>query len=213
MSIYALPTFLTYRTSFRIRWLNAPPIRSRAGGVAVVAYGSPFWECSITTPASLTTEEVLAMQAWFDRMEGGLHSFLAHDEAMPWPSAYPDGFGALAPFTGDAALSAIAARQVTITGLPAGFELHPGDYFGLVEGGRYSLHRVVGDVTASGGGVATNVPFTPPVALNLFTTAADVKLARPVAEFVPDPDTWAGEAVLRFAPGIAVTFGGIQRVA
>ncbi len=212
MTAYALPSFLTYRTSFDIRWLNAPPIRTRGGGVQMVAYGAPYWECAITTPSSLTTEEVLALKAWFDRLEGGLHTFLAHDEALPWPRAYPTGFASLSPFVGDATLSAIAARTVTITGLPAGFQLAPGDYFGLVEDSRYSLHRIVAAATASGGGVASNVAFVPPIDLSLFSTSAAVELARPVAEFIPDPGMWQGDSVLRFVPGVAVTFGGIQRI-
>lgn len=212
MTAYALPTFLTYRTSFRINWVNAPPIRSRAGGVSVVSYAAPYWSCEMQTPASLTTEELLPLQAWFDKLEGGIHTFLAHDEAMPWPQAYPDGFGALGPFTGTAGCSALAARSITITGLPAGFLLAPGDYFGLVQSSKYSLHRITGAVTANGSGVAAAVPFTPPVSLESFTTSAVVKLDRPVAEFVPDPGLWQGDAVLRFAPGIAVTFGGVQRL-
>ena len=221
MTQYALPTMKTLKTRFRLRWLNAPPIRSRGGGVQVVTYGSAFWECLISTPDSLKSEEVLALQAWFDKLEGGLHAFLAHDEALPWPRTYPLGFAAagllkqdnVTPFTGAATLSAIAARTMTITALPDDFALKVGDYVGLVQSSRYSLHRVVGDVTANASGVATAVPVVPPVNTNLFTTGAAVNLERPLAEFVPDPDTWSGDSYLRMVPGVGVSFGGISRVA
>lgn len=220
MTAYQLPVQMTFqRTHFDIRWVNSPPIRSRAGGVQVVSYGDAFWECMLKTPDSLTSAQVLAMKAWFDRMEGGLHTFLAHDDALPWPSAYPNGFAGLlkqdnvTPFTGTAACSAIGARLITVTGLPDLFQFRPGDYLGLVQASRYSLHRVVDTVTADTAGVATNVPVVPPIKTSVFTTAASVNLARPLAEFVPDPATWDGQSILRFAPGIPVSFGGISRVA
>lgn len=219
MTQYALPTMNTLKTSFQLRWLNAPPIRSRGGGVQVVSYGSPFWECRITTPDSLKSHEVLALQAWFDKLEGGLHTFLAHDEALPWPRSYPIGFTGLVkqdnvtPFTGTATLSAIAARSLTITALPDNFALKVGDYVGLVQSSRYSLHRVVGDVTGNTSGVAAAVPVVPPINTTLFTTGAAVNLERPLAEFVPDPESWSGESYLRLVPGIGVSFGGISRVA
>lgn len=227
MTAYALPTLKTVRTSFRIRWLNTPPIRSRGGGVAVVGYGNAYWECTITTPSSLTAEEVSTLQAWFDKLEGGLNTFLAHDDHRPYPVAYrapisnpaANGFAGLlkqdnvTPFVGLATCSAIAARQITITALPDNFVFNVGDYIGLVQSSKYSLHRVTGAVTGDTSGVAANVPVTPPINLNVYSTSAVVNLDHPLAEFVPDPDSWSGDTYLRLIPNESVSFSGISRVA
>ena len=207
----ALPSTLkVMRTRLTIQWLHTPDIRTRGGEVQTVSFGQAFWRAEWTTPASLTTEEMLSLQAWFDGMEGGVvNTFLAHDFANEYGINYPIGF---TPFNGIAGCSAIAARTITITGLPASHVIKRGDYISLVQSSRYSLHRVTADLTANGSGIATGVTVTPPIDTDLFSTSAVVNMAKPLGEFVPVPDSWSSEAVYRDAPGIQVTFGGVSKV-
>lgn len=203
-------TLIVSRTNFEIQFLQSPTARTRGGEVQAVEFGQAFWRAEWMTPRSLTTEQMLDLKAWFDSMEGGVvNSFLAHDFANEYGINYPIGFS---PFNGIAGVSSVAARLLTITGLPVSHVLKRGDYVSLVQSGRYSLHRITGNITANGSGVAASVPVTPPVDTDLFTTSATVNLAKPLGEFVPELGSFSGEAVLRDAPGLQVSFAGISKV-
>lgn len=214
-----LPSGLEIReTSFRIQWINSQPNRSRGGEAQVVNIGDPYWRVRLTTPP-LTTEALLALRAWFDSMGGGaLNTFLTHDFALPYPSTYPNGWAGLlkqdnvTPYDGSGGVSAISASALTITALPDLFQIKRGDYIGLVEDEHYSLHQATGDVTANTSGVASNVPVTPLINTDIFSTSADVNLDHPLCEVVPDQDSWSGDPDLKYNYAIPVSFGGVTRV-
>lgn len=216
----SLPSGLQIReTSFRIDWQVSPVARSRGGEAQVVNTGDPFWRVRLTT-SPMTTEELLALRAWFDSMgEGSIDTFLTHDFALPYPSSYPNGFAGLlkqdnvTPFTGTGTVSAIAARQLSLAALPDNFLIKRGDYIGLVQSGHYSLHQATGDFTANSSGAMANVTVTPIINTDVFTTSATFNLDKPLCEVVPEASSWSGDPDLKYAPTIPASFGGVTRVA
>jgi hypothetical protein len=75
---------------------------------------------------------------------------------------------------------------VALAGLGGGYQLSAGDHVGIVAtSGVRSVHRIVGDATASGGGAAT-VSVIPRVLLATASGAA-VSLDRPLQLFHMQP--------------------------
>jgi hypothetical protein len=76
---------------------------------------------------------------------------------------------------------------------------------GLVEGGKYDVHRVVADAAADGAGDVT-LDVYPPVNVFTFTTSAVANLDKPVVEFVP--------VDIKASPSVSaqpVSISGVQR--
>jgi hypothetical protein len=171
----ALPFERFVSTRFRIVPLVA---KTRTGAASFAReIGPAYWSAEVSTPPH-TPEELYRWLAFFDALRGGAKSFLLFDAGRLAPFAHPT-------HTGTANLSAITnPRQVSINGLPAAFKMTAGDYIGFERTGRYSLHRVVQDATASAGGVAA-VSFEPPLAAH-FQTGSLVRLNKPKGEFVLD---------------------------
>ena len=107
-------------------------------------------------------------------------SFMVADPRRPWPRKDPLGtiLGASA-----VKISSVASnyREITLKGLPSGYQLSRGDLFSFAYGSaptRYALHELVAPATANGAGIAGPFEVTPPlrdgVAVN-----ADVQLVWP----------------------------------
>jgi hypothetical protein len=140
-------------------------IVNQTGGGEVIesAYGSRLWQGSITTQGRVSgdLDEVTARIELL-LMGGG--SFLMPHPVRIGPAADPAGtiLGAATP-----SITAVNAnnRDITISGLPAGYVLRRGDLISwtyLSGPTRYALHRVVTQATANGSGVLTT-EIMPPV--------------------------------------------------
>ncbi len=123
--------------------------------------GTPWWKLSATTQPLLDDALYDEMDAWLMDVVDGGGCFLAYDVFRPRPRAYGDlplsgtraGGGA---FDGTATLQTVTnTRQVTVSGLPAGFIINRGCNIGFRRSPLVrSLHMVTEAVTANGSGVA-----------------------------------------------------------
>ncbi len=119
---------------------------------------------------------------------------MAHDNGKPLTGTRAGG-GA---FTGTATLAAITSPiAVTVSGLPAGFQLRQGDYVEFrMSATIVSLHRIVADATANGSGiVALAIRF--PLDTQTFTTAATVNFEKPSCLMKLDQASWRGVKSMR----------------
>lgn len=165
--------------------------RTRGGDVQGMELADPRWRAEITW-APQDREGFQRRRAWLDGTRGVLVHALVHDALQPYPLRYPKarlealtraGGGA---FDGTAAISALGAASLSLSGLPAGFALVAGDYVGLVEGGRYGVVRVFTDAVASAGGTVALTVY-PTGQTKHFTVAAQANLVRPSCLMVLDP--------------------------
>lgn len=196
--------------------------RTRGGAVITTEFAPAHWSLEIRTQP-LSRPQKAELQAWWNTLRGGLKTFLAYDHFNQWPAAYASEAAVLAlpraaalgAFDGTFEITAFTTayelRSVSAAALrpPGSFVLTAGDYIGLVQSGRYSLHRVVETVTSSSGNgnfAAGNPIFVEP-AVNraLFTAGAVANVIRPLAEFVPDRERF--EAVQTVTPSPAVIAG------
>lgn len=187
------------------------------GGVTQVReQAEARWMGTFTT-VPLDPAEMRAWRAFWDSLRGGLRGFVAHDEAQPYPLAYPNGFGGLTragggAFDGTATFAPVGGNQfsASLSGLPAGFALAAGDMLELRQNNETrGLYRILSAVTASGGGAAA-VTVEPRINPALFTGAALARFERPSCIMTPDPASWSYTAVGgQMSPA---TFTGIQQI-
>ncbi len=145
--------------------------QTAGGRIYGLADGEPLFRLTLTLGA-MSTEEADLWAAFVDAQRGPLTAFLARDLKRPYPRAYRTGFtgmtraGGSDPFDGTVLSWSLndARDALTVTGLPAGFEISPRDGVGFqweTEGSAFSfdlrraLARAVEAVTGDGGGTAT----------------------------------------------------------
>lgn len=187
--------------------------RLAGGSIQVRETAEPRWRCALTW-APMQRAEYQALRAWVDTMRGGLRTFLAHDALQPYPVLYPKAklLALTRPggdaFDGTATVASLSASAIGLTNLPVGFALKAGDYLGLVQSGRYGLHRLVEDATAAGPSGTLTASVEPRVATNLFTTAAVATVVRPSCTMVLDASPFSpSRSAASRAP---VSLSGIQ---
>lgn len=182
-------------------WLNEPArIDRTAGGVVLKAsLGAAVWRASLTLYDDPLWDRAAEVEALIALAARPGMAFLAYDPRKPYPASDPDGsvLGAAVP-----QISALDAnnRELSLSDLPAGYVLTPGDLIGFEYGSsptRYALHRLVSGATADGTGAAGPVEVTPPIRPGASTGTA-VTLVRPVMKAVLEPDPQYGGAV----PGV-----------
>lgn len=159
-------------------------------------HGTSWWT-GYWRSVQLSAEELAFIDAWM--MEATDDAvFRAHDVTRPRPLAEDTGqplSGTRAgggAFDGTGGVSAIQAsrRGATITGLPAGFQLLPGDYVEFaMSTALVSLHIITAGATANGAGVAT-VSFRQALDAT-FTTAATANLEAPSCLMQIDTGSYA----------------------
>ena len=138
-----------------------------AGVLTRADLGARLWQGSVSV-APHYHSVVARAEALVAGLSQAGGSFLAYDKRVEFPAADPTGtiLGAAAPVIG--ALTGDAS-EITLSGLPAGYVISPGDNLSFTYGTpvRYALHKVVLGAVATGGGVAgVMVPF---VGLNVTT--------------------------------------------
>ena len=173
---------------------------TRGGLVQVVNVGVDLWSARYET-APMREVEAESWKAW-------LHSL------RRYALGYPNGYGGLnrafgaGAFDGTANLSAIGTAKdtVTLTTLPVGFTLAPGDMLSFPVGTFQTLHRVIeGGAASNAGSLTLTVEPTVPLAA---TTSVTVTLVKPWCHGVLDPRSVSGPWQLgRVA---AVSFDAMQ---
>jgi hypothetical protein len=167
-----LPIFPGWTTGFELRWRQEQSTQA-SGRVLVKDMGAPLWTLRAQSKP-LTPNNLDRWRARLIGLENGLIQFKGYPMSRCFPQAYPRGtWGA---FSGNGVLASIAANRKTITvsGLPAGFELTVGDY--LSAGGF--LHQVMESVSAAGTGITPPFEVRPHLAPTMSTGGA-VSLKQP----------------------------------
>ena len=117
-----------------------------------------LWTAEVKLGVMLMAEAV-QFEALLDILRPTGRTFFAYDVRRRFPMADPTGsiLGASAPVIA----SLPNAREMTISGLPAGYVVSIGDYLSFDYGGRRALHRLVSGAVASAGGVTPVFEITP----------------------------------------------------
>ncbi len=169
--------------------------RTASGAILSASIGSGAWRGSFVLPrrSRLATNvaEVEALLSILDRTGA---SFLVYNPSRTHPYADPDGsiLGAATPQI--ASLDAGDARAMSLSGLPANYQLTAGDMLGYTYGSsptRYALHRLVSDVQADGTGATALFEVTPLIQPAV-TTGAAVTLIKPVMKAIMEPNPGYG---------------------
>lgn len=143
--------------------------------------GPALWQASFTTHP-MYFEDALGVEARLNSLDGVMSGFYAGDIRRRMPKAHSDG-----SFADTGTIGSVNSnnRMLTINGLPAGFVISAGDYMEYDYGNGGSLRallQVVNNVTASAGGIATDVEFRPHIPVGTLSGAA-VRFKNPKALF------------------------------
>jgi hypothetical protein len=135
-----MPAGLYSQHSFELQRVDfgAPEASGRQGGVQA---GFPLWSAVYTLDPVLLIDESDQVRAFNAKMRGATRRFLGRDIGRPYPKAHSAGFAGMirpdaSPFDGTAtawseSITVDGDSEVTLAGLPAGFELGLGDYIGF----------------------------------------------------------------------------------
>jgi hypothetical protein len=146
------------------------------GEVIGAATGQRLWEGDVALTMGADHAKAEALLAV---LQDPGRSFMMESHDRPFPLRDPNGalLGASAPII--ATLPA-GGRSMTLSGLPAGYVLSPGDYLSFTRGSpvRHELVEVVTGAVANGSGVTPEFEVTPGVRPGT-TVSTAVRLARP----------------------------------
>lgn len=139
-------------------------ISQTAGGQSIVLnLADPLWVADfVTSPRMGLRAELPRLQAALNSLILGGYLFEAWDPRPgPFPAAYPSG-----DFTDAAAIATLPtdASTISLSGLPAAFQITQGDYFAFRygAGNRFrALHQAAEDVLADGSGVTVAFSVVP----------------------------------------------------
>lgn len=224
-----LPSFVeAVRCDMRLITVTS---RTRTLGGAVVAteLAPPFWSFEIETPA-LRLDNKAALKAWWDSLRGGLKTFLAYDMSQPIPLSYDSEAQVTAltravvggAFDGTFEITTIdssgtALKSVNAVALraPASFALQAGDYISIIQSSRYSLHRIVNNVTSNANGnfstaVNDDILIEPALSTTLFTAGATANVIKASAEFLPDQERFDAVQTLTETGAVIAGYSKVQ---
>lgn len=168
-------------------WLNHQQEFSGLGsGEFLGAELGPSYFIGEITIARIDSREAIAIEADIAALDGSMNAFFLYDPRAQYPRLDPKGqlLGASTP-----TIQALIAnnKAMTITGLPAGYQLSKGDYLSFDYGSnpvRRAFHQVVEPAVASAGGVTPAFEIRPHfrpgvvsgLAVTLVKPAAKVKI-------------------------------------
>ncbi|MAZ83126.1 MAG: hypothetical protein CME90_05895 [Hoeflea sp.] len=138
-----------------------------------------LWSASFAT-VPLNLVERAEWQAWYNSLHGGLKKFLGWDITRHQPLGYPNGVPAIRDGTWDGTATVEdlgTPGLISVSGVPAGFILLPGDRVGLTEGERFGYFEISTKSVADPDGTM-ELPVHPWVS-SVFSTAATAVLFRP----------------------------------
>lgn len=170
--------------------------RSEGGEIFTAERGPRLWQAEFTLAQGhhATIDEIEARLALLAQPG---RSFLAYDPRRTGPKADPEGTG-LSGFTPK--IGAVTSRELTITGLPNGYQISRGDYLGwsyATNPTRHALHRAVTAATADGTG-AVKVELVPNIRSGAVAGTA-VSLLRPACKMVLVPGSYSPGQASRMA--------------
>lgn len=152
--------------------------------------GPALWEGEVTLRPLLNTA-ARALAAKFDALDGAINTFYLANPLGWWPAADPGGalYGSATP---DIASIESNRKELSFSGLPAGYVLTAGDMFMVDYGSpsRRALLRLVADITANGSGATAAVEVRPHLRSGI-TTTLNVSFERPSAKVKIVPGTFS----------------------
>lgn len=167
---------------------------TNGGEIIGVSLGARLWSGSATVR--------IANHADADRFSAKINllrqpaaSFYASPIYREGPQSDPSGAG-LSAFSPKLNSVANNNRDITISGLPAGFVLTQGDKLSFVYNGRQAFHEIYKGGTANSSGVRSGIEVTPPIRGG-YQEGSDIQLVSPQvrAKIVPNtftPTQYAG---------------------
>ncbi|WP_247996674.1 hypothetical protein [Brucella tritici] len=156
-----------------------------SGEVITADLAPPRWEGDVTL-GPMYHDDAAAIQALIESLGGALNSFYLYAPQKAYPAKDPTGtiMGSSAPV-----IASIGAnnKSLSVSGLPAGYQLTAGDLFAFDYGEnpvRLNMHRLVESVAATGGGTTSVFEVAPPfrpgvaagLALSFIKPAIKVKI-------------------------------------
>lgn len=162
------------------------------GELMTADVGERLWKMDLTLKSD-RYEEVEASRARIQVFRQAGRPFFAHALPMFYPQADPNGLilGARVP-----TLDTVAAnmRDIRIAGLPAGYRLTAGDFLSFTYSTnpvRYAFHQLVGDATASAGGLTGLFEVNTEIRLG-YALGASVRLIKPIFKAIILPGSYRG---------------------
>lgn len=167
---------------------EAVEISETGGGEILTAdLGTRLWNGEITL-GDMTADEAAEVMARLDVLRRAGGSFMCHDVARPFPRV--DVTGASLAGASPTLLSvAGSTREISLSGLPANFQLRRYDYLGFSYGTnpvRHALHRIAAPVTANGVGTTGLFEVSPNIRPGWVSGAA-VSLSKPSCKAIIVP--------------------------
>lgn len=171
---------------------------TRGGEQWASTAGQPRWRGSFALIPGYHYEQG-AIDAMLDVAGIPGATFLVHDERRIGPD-----FDRSGDVVSNASLAlhkiSVDRRKITISGLPVGAKIVPGDYVGMVRSGVYHLHRVNGTHTDPPGNVATKdggttvcyVTVWPPIPDSILAGEALFMKAPPIKAALVNPPQYGG---------------------
>ena len=147
--INLLPGFPGWTTGFSLRWRQEQSTQA-SGRVLVKDMGSPLWTLRATTK-TLSPNTLDLWRAKLTALENGLQTFWGYPMSRCYPQAYPNGSwptgGSFPGTTAQLASIDTNRKLISVSHLPAGFQLSVGDYLSIAG----DLHQVMEAATATAG--------------------------------------------------------------
>jgi len=190
----ALPTNIGI-ASIQLRAVNAVAYSRSPFTFAGQAhtYSGEAWEADVTLPP-MNRADAEAWIAFLVSLRGQHGTFRLHDPSATSPRGTATGM----TITGG-----VGDRTITSV-VTSGRTLKAGDYFGIVSGGKYRLHKVLQDYVGTGS--ASNLEIWP--ALRGSYTNLNVDLTSPEGEFrlTSNEQAWT----INSASIYGITFGAME---
>lgn len=165
---------------------------SQTAGAEVLTedVGERYWQGEVRL-GKIKRAEHRRAKVLIDVVAGAGGSFFAHDITHPFPEADPTG-AVIAGASPVIASLPSDAREISLSGLPAGYALRRGDFLSfsyLVSPTRYAVHSVVDvEIAANAGGSTAAFQIDPPRAPGA-VIGASVSLSRASCKAVIVPDS------------------------
>lgn len=134
--------------------------QSQSGGrvTNIVEYADPLWTAGLTT-IPMYEHEMRVVEAWWMSLREGLKSVLFQSPSYRAPAAHRESPAIAA--TAATVLSLSGGNIVSLSGVPAGLVLQPGDYVSFGSGALRALGRAT-DVAGVGTTRTVTVEPAPP---------------------------------------------------
>lgn len=159
--------------------------QNTGGGEVIIAQtGQRLWQGEVQLAPAYDHGAIEALLAV---LQDPGRSFMMEPHDRPFPLRDPTG-AVIAAASPVIATLPSGGRSMTLSGLPAGYVLSPGDYLSFTRGtpARHELVEVVTGAVANGSGVSPEFDVTPGIRPGT-TTGTAVRLARPMFRAVIVP--------------------------